>query len=94
MFVCSTILLTFAIATAIKSGAIPIVYSKTVDGIKYPDYDRFFPKDSNHPASDGYINLADFNSSREAAEFIKAVGLSRQLVCFSISYMLYGDLFF
>lgn len=74
-----------------KCGAIPIIYSETIDGIKYPDYDVFFPSDDTHKPSDGYINLADFASAKEAAEFINKVGSDEELVSSTIknSFVVY-----
>lgn len=43
----------------------------------------FFPSDETHKPSDGYINLADFGSAKEAADHINKVANNKTLVRFS-----------
>jgi len=64
---------------SVRAGVIPIVLSVSRDGKMYPDYSKVFPKDADHPASDSFINLADFKNGRDAAEYLKRVASNETL---------------
>ena len=59
------------LGNVINAGVVPIIYLDIEH--RCPDYSKFVPFDNNNPPEASYINLAQFSSAKEAANYISDV---------------------